>query len=311
MTFVTQAGIGLGLAREVAVEFPEWGEAFATMMIAVIILNQLVGPPLFKWALHMAGESHVRAGRRDLRGLPVAFIFGLEGQSLALARQLQTHGWVVHVLTLKSEPIEEVPERGIEIVPMLDLSPASLEKIGAGKAQAIVALMQDKENLEICQAAYERFGTQCVIVRSHDRSYWERYRALGATILDPGLAMVNLLDHFVRSPAAAALLLGMEKGQDVVELVVSNPNLQGTALRDLQLPGDTLVLSVFRNRASLICHGYTRLHVGDHITIVGSESSLEEIQLRFSDYVGFEPDQKIRRESRDSSPSKAPKYSLS
>ncbi len=311
MTFVTQAGIGLGLAREVAVEFPEWGEAFAAMMIAVIILNQLVGPPLFKWALHMAGESHVKAGRRDLRGLPVAFIFGLEGQSLALARQLHAHGWVVRVLTLITEPIEEVPEREIEIIPMLDLSPASLEKVGAGKAQAFVTLMRDEENLEICQAAYERFGTQCVIVRSHDRSFWERYRALGATILDPGLAMVNLLDHFVRSPAAAALLLGMEKGQDVVELVVSNPNLQGTALRDLQLPGDTLVLSVFRNRASLICHGYTRLHVGDHITIVGSESSLEEVQLRFSDYVGFEPDQKITRDSRDSSPSKAPKYSLS
>ncbi len=170
MTFVTQAGIGLGLAREVAVEFPEWGEAFATMMIAVIIINQLVGPPLFKWALHMAGESHVRAGRRDLRGVPVAFIFGLEGQSLALARQLHAHGWVVHIVTRKTESIEEVPEREIEIVSVLDLSPASLEKVGAGKAQAFVALMQNEENLEICQAAYERFGTQCVIVRSQDRS---------------------------------------------------------------------------------------------------------------------------------------------
>jgi len=283
MTFVTQAGIGLGLAREVAVEFPEWGEAFATMMIAVIIINQLVGPPLFKWALHMAGESHVRAGRRDLRGVPVAFIFGLEGQSLALARQLHAHGWVVHIVTRKTESIEEVPEREIEIVSVLDLSPASLEKVGAGKAQAFVALMQNEENLEICQAAYERFGTQCVIVRSQDRSYWERYRALGATILDPGLAMVNLLDHFVRSPAAAALLQGMEKGQDVVELLVSNPDLHGKALRDLQLPVDTLVLSLSRNHSSLLCHGYTRLHVGDHITIVGSESSLEEIQLTFSD----------------------------
>jgi Trk K+ transport system NAD-binding subunit/Kef-type K+ transport system membrane component KefB len=302
LTFVTQAGIGLGLAREVAVEFPGWGESFATMMIAVIIINQLVGPPLFKWALHMAGESHVRARGRDLRGVPVAFVFGLEGQSLALGRQLNAHGWMVHIVTRKTEPLEVVSNGEFEIVPVPDLSPASLEKVGAGKAQAFVSLMRDEENLEICQAAYERFGTQCVIVRSHDRFYWERYRALGATILDPGLAMVNLLDHFVRSPAAAALLLGMERGQDVVELVVSNPNLQGTALRDLQLPGDTLVLSVFRNRASLICHGYTRLHVGDHITIVGSDSSLEEIQLRFSDYVGLEPDQNIQQDSRDPSP---------
>ncbi len=95
--------------------------------------------------------------------------------------------------------------------------------------------------------------------------------------------MVNLLDHFVRSPAAAALLQGMEKGQDVVELLVSNPVLHGKALRDLQLPVDTLVLSLSRNHSSLLCHGYTRLQVGDHITIVGSESSLEEIQLTFSD----------------------------
>ena len=80
---------------------------------------------------------------------------------MALARQLHAHGWVVRVLTRTTERIEEVPEQEIEIVPVLDLSPASLEKVGAGRAQAFVALMRNEENLEICQAAYERFGTQC------------------------------------------------------------------------------------------------------------------------------------------------------
>jgi len=282
MAFITQAGIGLGLAREVAVEFPGWGDPFATMMIAVIILNQLVGPPLFKWVLHLAGESHVKAGRRDLRGVPLAFIFGWEGQSIALARQLNDHGWVVKVVTLKTDPIEEFPEREIEILPVLDLSPASLEEVGARKAQAFVSLMEDQQNLDICRAAYENFGIRTVIVRSHERSFWEDYRALGATILDPGLAMVSLLDHFVRSPSATSLLLGMETEQDVVDLIVWNPDLHGIALRDLTLPVDTLVLSVSRNDASLISHGYTRLEVGDRVTIVGSESSLEKVRLRFS-----------------------------
>ncbi len=282
MAFVTKAGIGLGLAREVAVEFPGWGDPFATMMISVIILNQLVGPPLFKWALHLAGESHVPAGRRDLRGVPLAFIFGWEGQSIALARQLNDHGWVVKVVTLKTDPIEEVPEREIEILPVPDLSAASLEEVGAREAQAFVSLMEDKENLEICRAAHEKFGIRTVIVRAHERSYWEQYRALGATIVDPGMAMVSLLDHFVRSPSATALLLGMEREQDVVDLIVWNPDLHGMALRDLTLPVDTLVLSVSRNDASLISHGYTRLEVGDRVTIVGSESSLEKVRLRFS-----------------------------
>ena len=282
MAFVTQAGIGLGLAREVSVEFPFWGETFAAMMIAVIVLNQLVGPPLFKWALHLAGEAHVKAGRRDLRGTPVAFIFGWEGQSRELAQQLHAHGWRIKLIALEAEPIEQVPERAIEVVSVPDLTIASLEEAGVAEAQAIVSMMKDEENLEICRAAYEQFGTQSLIVRSQDHAYWERYEALGARVVDPGMAMVSLLDHFVRSPSATALLLGMEREQDVIEYVVHNPDLYGLALRDLSLPVDTLVLSIFRDRASLICHGYTRLEMGDRVTIVGSRASLEEVRLKFS-----------------------------
>ena len=54
------------------------------------------------------------------------------------------------------------------------------------------------------------------------------------------------------------------------------------ALCDLSLPVDTLVLSIFRDRASLICHGYTRLELGDRVTIVGSSASLEEVRLKFA-----------------------------
>lgn len=142
--------------------------------------------------------------------------------------------------------------------------------------------MKDEENLEVCRAAYEQFGTRSLIVRSQDHAYWERYKALGATVVDSGLAMVNLLDHFVGSPSATALLMGMEREQDVIEFVVGNPDLNGLALRDLSLPVDILVLSIFRDRASLICHGYTRWELGDRVTIVGSSASLEEVRLKFA-----------------------------
>lgn len=61
MAYVTQAGIGLGLAKQVAMEFPEWGTDFATMIISVIVINQITGPILFKWAIHLAGEAHTYA----------------------------------------------------------------------------------------------------------------------------------------------------------------------------------------------------------------------------------------------------------
>ncbi|MFQ5453396.1 MAG: cation:proton antiporter, partial [Candidatus Zixiibacteriota bacterium] len=97
MSYVTQAGVGLGLAKEVAVEFSGWGTDFATIIISVIVLNQIVGPPFFKWAINRVGEAHTRAETPEFDGVRNAIIFGLEGQSLALARQLSSHGWQVKI----------------------------------------------------------------------------------------------------------------------------------------------------------------------------------------------------------------------
>ncbi len=285
MAFITQAGIGLGLAKEVAAEFPAWGGSFATLIISVIVLNQIVGPPLFKWALNLAGEARVRAGRRDLRGTPLAIVFGLDGQSLALARQLNAHGWQVKVAARGEDRRAEPRDNGseFEIVFLDDLEPETLIAIGVDKAQAIVTLLPDDENERLCELAFERFGTKNVIVQSDDRERWPRYTELGATIIDPATALVSLLDHFVRSPTATELLLGMGRDQEVAEIKVLNPLLHKVALRDLKLPLDTLVLSVSRNGASLISHGYTELEIGDRVTLVGSQVSLDEVTVKFAD----------------------------
>ena len=59
--FVTQAGVGLGLATVVANAFPEWGNEFQTTVVAVIVINQFIGPPLFKWSINMVGEARTKA----------------------------------------------------------------------------------------------------------------------------------------------------------------------------------------------------------------------------------------------------------
>jgi Kef-type K+ transport system membrane component KefB len=64
MGFLAQAGVTLGIANIVRERFPVWGVQVAAIIIAMIAVNQLVGPPAFRWALVRAGESHVP----DLRG---------------------------------------------------------------------------------------------------------------------------------------------------------------------------------------------------------------------------------------------------
>jgi Kef-type K+ transport system membrane component KefB len=58
--FVTQAGVSLGLAELVAASYPGIGIKIRTLVLAVVALNQLVGPVLFKWSLRGAGARAAR-----------------------------------------------------------------------------------------------------------------------------------------------------------------------------------------------------------------------------------------------------------
>jgi len=93
MPYLTQAGVALGLATIISDVFPVWGNQFETIVIAIIVINQIIGPPLFKWSLNFVKESHLRAKIPAFDGTRDAVIFGLEDQSVSLANQLKKNKW--------------------------------------------------------------------------------------------------------------------------------------------------------------------------------------------------------------------------
>ena len=281
MPYVTQAGVGLGLATEIAAEYPGWGVEFSTIIIAIIVLNQMVGPPLFKWSIDMVGEGHYKATRGE-HAIRNVRIFGLEGQSLALAKQLMSQGWQASILT-EMKNINEYENSGTKISQVADFSLDTLSNLKISSNERVVLMLSDEENYKICEFIFERVGTADLIVRLHDRANFEKFHQLGAIIVEPSTAMVSLLDHFVRSPNATSLLLGMEKGQDTIDLEVQNATLHGMYLRNLRFPSDVIILAIKRKGQTIISHGYTRLRLGDLVTMVGSPGSLEAVSLRFEE----------------------------
>ena len=284
MPYITQAGVALGLSTVVAGEFPGWGEQFATIIIAVIVLNQIIGPPFFKWAISHLGEARPRAEIPEFDGIRDAIIFGLESQSLALARQLNDHGWEVKIATMESID-KHLNNADIDIRLIDGLTLETLENLDARLSEAIVLMLSDEDNYKICELIYENIGTKDIVVRLNDRTPMEKFHELGALIVEPSTAIVSLLDHYVRSPQATSLLLGLESDRDTIDLEVRNPDLHGMALRNLRFPTDVTILSVSRGGQMLISHGFTRLRIGDWVTVVGSVESLNEVTLRFDEPV--------------------------
>jgi Trk K+ transport system NAD-binding subunit/Kef-type K+ transport system membrane component KefB len=281
LTYVTQAGVGLGLAKEVADEFPAWGGDFATMIISVIVLNQIIGPLFFKYAINRVGEAHPRGETAPFDGVRDVIIFGLRAQAVTLARQLQRHDWQVKLVCRSKERMDELAAPDVNIHLVDDLSLATLQKLDAEHADTIVSFLSDEESYQVCELAYEHFGIETIVVRLRDRANFDRFHKLGVMVVEPQTAVVSLLEHFVRSPAGTSLLLGMDEGQEVIDLEVRDPRLHGVALRDLRLPLDVLILSIHRNGHTLVSRGHTQLHLGDKVTMVGPEDKLDEVMLRF------------------------------
>ena len=98
------------------------------------------------------------------------------------------------------------------------------------------------------------------------------------------MAMVSLMEHFVRAPIATSLLLGMDETQDSIDIELRNSDYHGLTLRDVRLPSDVIILSVTRGDHPIISHGYTRLRLGDIVTMVGSNESLDKVRLNLQGY---------------------------
>jgi len=58
MAFLPQAGVSLGLVALLSRHPVPWADGFMTLLIAIIAINQIIGPITTKIAFQRAGETH-------------------------------------------------------------------------------------------------------------------------------------------------------------------------------------------------------------------------------------------------------------
>jgi len=276
MTYLTQAGVALGLAKGVDAAFPGWGPSVATTLVAVVVLNQVVGPPLFKWAIFLVGEDRVRGEPSAFDGVRDALIVGVEGQSLALARTLRENDWQVRLACPDTAALKEVPDSGVQIHPLPQIDPATLRALGGEQADAIVTLLSDDDNLKICEIAYHEFGTRVMVARLGEHKALKPLRELGVLVLDPSTVQVNLMESCVRSPATSAMLLGFARGRALVDVELGNPAFFGSEVRALPIPLDVAILCIHRDGVVLPSRGSTKLEQADLLTLSGPTEAVEQ-----------------------------------
>jgi Trk K+ transport system NAD-binding subunit/Kef-type K+ transport system membrane component KefB len=271
MALVTQAGIALGLAREAGVQFPELGAAFTTLVIAVVVLNEVLGPSFLKHVLTRVGET--RGESRQVA------IVGIDRNAKALHDRLVADGWGVVLADGHAGHVDEVRGGGRTAVRLAPSPVRTLEELEELPDTLVAMSGDDHDNLAICRAAVEA-GITRTVARVTDPALLPDFHDLGTLVVDPTRAAVTLLEEAVRTPDATGLVLHADVTRDTREITVTAVARGGRELRDLRLPQDVLVLTVRRGDATLVPDGFTRVRRGDVLTLVGAPDALRETAAR-------------------------------
>jgi Trk K+ transport system NAD-binding subunit len=281
MPYLTQAGVAIGLSTIISHEFPAWGTEFETIVIAIIIFNQLIGPPLFKWVLKYLKESH-REHKNNANEDKIynALIFSLDSNSIELAKQLKKHNWNVKIVTsLKKHNVKD-----IEIIQIRAYKTEHIKNLPMKDCDSIILLHpKDKINFEIGVWIYENVGTKNLIASANSANYIEEFKNINILTIQPKLAMISLMDHMVRSRNAITLLLGLDSDKDTIDVELKNKDLDGLLIRELSIPSEVSILSIKRRGNTIISHGYTMLRLGDILTVIGSEYDLNNMINKFEE----------------------------
>lgn len=158
--------------------------------------------------------------------------------------------------------------------------PRILEEAGIERANVVAAVTgDDEDNLIICQLAKERFGIQRTVGRVNNPDNEHTFAELGIDVpVDSTKIIAKIIEEEV-SFSDFVNLMSFKRGK----LAIVRVDLPGDSpvinqeIKDVQLPPDSVLVSIVRGEEVIVPKGDTILKTGDDviaITAIGNEPQL-------------------------------------
>lgn len=155
-----------------------------------------------------------------------------------------------------------------------------LKQAGIEKADAFCAVTNgDNTNLICAQVAKRIFKVPKAIARIYDPQRAHIYAALGLDIISGTILFASMLrDKIIESRFSSYLIETKELG--VIEIEVKN-NLVGKTIKDINIPGEFLVVAIRKLEGVKLAQPQTVLQAKDILMAAVKVDSLKKIKEKF------------------------------
>lgn len=159
----------------------------------------------------------------------------------------------------------------------------ALEGVGTEEADALIAVTgHDQDNLIACQLAKRKFGVQRTVARVNNPKNAAVMKQLGVDIpISSTDNIARLLEREVDT-AAIKQLLSLNRGQASLSELQTPPNYKrsGVRLMELDLPAESVIVTITRSGDLIIPRGNTQILSGDKLLVVCANTALRELSKK-------------------------------
>jgi trk system potassium uptake protein TrkA len=198
-----------------------------------------------------------------------------------LAKRLCVSKHTVSIVDKDKSTCEEIAKELNALVINGDgCDPRILEEAGTARADVLAAVTgDDEDNLIICQLAKEKFNIQRTIGRVNNPDNEHTFAELAVDVpVDSTKIIAKIIEEEV-SFSDFVNLMSFKRGKLAivrVDLPADSPVIN-KQIQDIQLPADSVLVSILRGEEVIVPKGNTVLKPGDDIialTLVGNEPQL-------------------------------------
>ena len=203
-----------------------------------------------------------------------------------LSRVIAAEGHEVLLIEKDRKTAEWLTEELGEIVMLGDgCEVRIMQEAGMARANVVVAVTgDDEDNLVICQMAKRKFGVPRTLARVNDPRNEQLFQQLGIDqTVSSTRVIFNLLEQQIESGQVIPLAALKRGDIEVVEAdITAGSPIVDQKIGQLDLPANTLIISVIRDDHAIIPHADTKLRPGDSVIAMIKAEREKELRALFA-----------------------------
>ena len=210
-------------------------------------------------------------------------IVGSNERGLVLATRLEDYKENLLMVDRSPDRVAQAINRGFKAVQMDAADPDEWQKLDLDENTTVVITTQeDALNVKTAEILRSAFEVGFIVCQVNNPDYAEALNKIDVHPVTPAFSTISVMENVARHPGLFSLINHQNDNVAIQEVMLTNPALAGRTVRELSLPGDTLLLSIRRGREHIIPRGETRLKVYDVLTLSGTPSEVESTLEMFN-----------------------------